>query len=157
MMKSSVTHRQGFTLVELMLVLLLTALLAASGRWMWRDSRQRLQLTETATQLQLFLIGVREYANNRNWDLPLRVMTTDSGWCVDARPEPVSDPCDRRGRLVWQAPYADIRLISVNGEPGFFGRRNLARGGNIAFGPAQLPWRVVISSRARVRICQEAC
>jgi len=157
MMKSSVTNSQGFTLTELMLVLLLTALLATSGRLMWQDIRQQLQLTETATQLQLFLIGVREYANSRNRDLTLRVITTDSGWCVDARPDPITAPCNRRGRLVWQAPYPDIRLLSVSGEPGFFGRRNLARGGNIAFGPAQVPWRVVVSSRARIRICQEAC
>lgn len=160
MMKLSVDNHQGFTLIELLVVLLLTAILAGTGRWMWRDIRQRLQLAETATQLQFFLTGVREYANSRNRDLSLHVISIGNGWCVDARSDAATPACSGQGRLVWQAPYTAIELRSVSGAPGFFGRRNLARGGSIEFGSAQHTWRVVISSRARVRICQssqEAC
>lgn len=60
----------GFTLPELALVLLITALLAGGGSLVWQGWREQQQLAETATGLQLFLAGVREYANRTNHNLP---------------------------------------------------------------------------------------
>lgn len=154
MNRVSIAREQGFTLVELILVLLIIALLTGGGQQLWQGVRLRLRLAETATQLHFFLSGVREYANRTNRDLSLNIIAIGNGWCVDARPASAMPPCRGQGRLVWLAPYPDIGLLAVRGEPGFYGRRNVARAGSIDFGSAQDPWRLIISSRARIRLCQ---
>ena len=40
------------------------------------------------------------------------------------------------------------------GEPGFYGRRDVARPGSIALESAAGRWRVILSARARIRVCQ---
>ena len=144
----------GFTLPELALVLLITALLSGGGSLLWQGWRVQQQLAETATGLQLFLTGVREYANRTNQTLLLSVYPAEGSWCVDTRPAGQRNGCSRTGRFVWLAPYPQVPLLTVNGDPGFYGRRNVARAGSLEFGTPAGRRRVIISSRARIRVCQ---
>lgn len=54
MNRVSIAREQGFTLVELILVLLIIALLTGGGQQLWQGVRLRLRLAETATQLHFF-------------------------------------------------------------------------------------------------------
>lgn len=144
----------GFTLPELMVVLLIIALLAGGGGYFRQSWRERQQLSETATRLHFFLTGIREYAHRANRDLPLVVLYKDGYWCIDAHPLPATKDCSQTGRFVWRSPYPQETAPKVNGEPGFYGRRSAARAGSIEFGPSEKRWRVIISARARIRICQ---
>lgn len=146
----------GFTLPELALVLLITALLAGGGGLFWQGWREQQQLAETATGLQVFLAGVREVANRTNRHLPLAIYRSGDIWCVDTRPQAERNGCLRTARFVWRAPYPQIQLLAVLGEPGFYGRRNVARAGSLEFGTPVRRMRVIISSRARIRLCQPA-
>lgn len=150
----------GFTLPELMVVLLIISLLAGGGGYFWQRWRDRQQWSETATQLQFFLAGIREYAHRTNRDLPLTVLHSNGYWCIDAHPLPGERDCRQAGRFVWWSPYPQEVAPIVNGAPGFYGRRSVARAGSIEFGPSEQRWRVIISARARIRICppeQEGC
>ncbi len=144
----------GFTLPELALVLLITALLAGGGSLFWQGWRAQQQLAATATGLQMFLAGVREYANRTNHTLPLTIYRSGDSWCVDTRPQAERNGCLQTGRFVWRAPYPQVPLLGVLGEPGFYGRRNVARAGSLEFGTPGRRMRVIISSRARIRLCQ---
>lgn len=143
----------GFTLPELALVLLITALLAGGGSLVWQGWREQQQLAETAIGLQLFLAGVREYANRTNHNLPLAIYRRGDIWCVDTRPPAERNGCPKTARFVWRAPYPQVQLLGVVGEPGFYGRRNVARAGSLEFGTSARRARVIISSRARIRLC----
>lgn len=146
----------GFSVAELALVLLIIAVLTAGGGYYRQRSGYRQQLSDTASQLHLFLAGVRENANRTHRDLPLRVRQTADGWCIDASPSPAPGDCQTRGRFVWQAPYPQVALLAVNGQPGFYGRRSVALAGSIEFGQPRQAWRIIISARARIRVCQPA-
>lgn len=149
------THfsRRGATLPELALVLLIIALLTGGGSLLWQGWRDKQQLAETASGLQLFLASVREYANRTNHNLPLAVYRSGDIWCVDTRPQAERNGCPATSRFVWRAPYPQVPLLAVIGEPGFYGRRNVARAGSLEFGTPARRARMVISSRARIRLC----
>jgi len=143
---------RGFTLPELLFVLVIVGILSLGALQGWQRWQQRQQLRETAQQLQGFLQRLRAQANWQNQDRALWLIPGERG-CLGSGPKP-DGGCARGGRLRFVAPYPGVSLIALRGEPGFYGRRNMAKAGSLAFGNASGSLRLIISARARIRLCQ---
>lgn len=149
---------QGFTLTELIIVLLIVGVLSLGALRGWQRWQQHQQLRETALQLQSFLLRLRAHANWHNRDYPLWFRPGER-WCLGSGDLPPQG-CQPDKRLMLLAPHPDVKIFAINGEPGFYGRRNVARAGSIEFGNRAGRWRLIISARARIRLCrtsQEGC
>lgn len=148
------TRTNGFTLLELLLVLAIAALLSLTSLQGWQSWQQRQRMQETAQHLLRFLHGVRAWANWHNRDQPLWLLSGER-WCLGSGAVPAAG-CERGRRLQLLAPHPQVAIFAIEGEPGFYGKRNVAKAGHIVFGEGALRWRVIISSRGRIRLCQAA-
>ncbi|QCA03380.1 prepilin-type N-terminal cleavage/methylation domain-containing protein [Pantoea vagans] len=155
-MKTS--HLRGFTLPELLLVMVIAGILSLAALHGWQRWQQRQQLRDSAQQLQGFLLRLRAQANRQNSDLVLWSQPGDP-WCIGAGSRPVTG-CVHGKRLHFIAPHAGVALYDIRGEPGFYGRRNVAKAGSIELGNSAGRMRLIISARARIRLCmmdEETC
>ncbi|WP_312241581.1 prepilin peptidase-dependent protein [Pantoea sp.] len=143
---------QGFTLAELLIVLMIAGVLSIGALHGWQRWQQRQQLRETALQMQSFLLRLRAHANWHNRDYPIWHLPGER-WCLGGGERPPQS-CQPDKRLMLPAPHPDVKIYAINGEPGFYGRRNVARAGSIEFGNGAGRWRLIISARARIRLCQ---
>lgn len=64
-------HLRGFTLPELLLVMVIAGMLSVAALHGWQRWQQRQQLRDSAQQLQGFLLRLRAQANRQNSDLVL--------------------------------------------------------------------------------------
>lgn len=150
MMKTKPTA--GYSLPELLMILAMSAILSISTLTGWQHWQQQQRLNETAWQIQSFLYGVRRHAYIHNSDQTLWINTHHPP-CLGSGPEPVAG-CESGQRLHLLLPWPEIKLLQLIGEPGFYGQRNVAKPGSVVFGNQDIQWRVVISSRGRIRLCK---
>lgn len=143
---------QGFTLTELLVVLAIVGLLSLGAMQGWQRWQQRQQLRDTAQQLQGFLQGLRAEANWQNADRLLWLRPGER-WCLGSGPEPV-EGCTPGRRRQFIAPWSGVKMDGLRGEPGFYGRRNMAKAGSLALRNESGTLRLIISARARIRLCQ---
>ncbi|QDY42885.1 prepilin-type N-terminal cleavage/methylation domain-containing protein [Candidatus Pantoea soli] len=143
---------QGFTLPELLLVMVIAGILSVAALQGWQRWQQHQQLRDSVVQLQGFLLRLRAQASGLNRDIRLWWQPGENG-CLGAGSRP-AEGCQQSGRWVYQPPHAGVRLVALTGEPGFYGRRDVARPGSIDLENAAGRWRLIISARARIRACQ---
>ena len=151
-------YLRGFTLPELLLVMVIAGMLSLAAMNGWQRWQQRQALLDSAQQLQGFLLRLRAQANRQNSDLLLWSQPGEP-WCIGAGSRPVTG-CGNGKRLYFIAPHPDVVLYGIRGEPGFYGRRNVARAGSIELGNRAGRIRLIISARARIRLCmidEETC
>lgn len=142
---------RGFTLPELLVVMVIAGIMSLGALHGWQRWQQRQQLRDTAQQLQGFLLRLRAQAYRQNRDLVLWAHP-GSPWCVGGGDQP-PEACQAGKRLSFVAPYPQVVFYGLRGEPGFYGRRNVARAGSIELGNSAGRLRLIISTRARIRFC----
>ncbi len=145
-------NSQGYTLPELLIVLLIVGVLGVSAVAGWMRWQQQQRLAETAQQIQHFLLQLRAQANWHNSEQVLWLKPGER-WCLGSGEMPV-DSCvaGQRDRLI--APHADVSIVNLTPGMGFYGKRNVARAGNIEFANDAGQWRIIVSARARIRLCK---
>ncbi|MGK3128142.1 prepilin-type N-terminal cleavage/methylation domain-containing protein [Pantoea sp. C8B4] len=142
----------GFTLPELLLVMVIAGILSLGALHSWQRWQQHQQLRDSVQQLQGFLLRLRAHANWHNSDLNLWLIPGERG-CLGVGVKP-PEGCELPSRWRLAPPHTGVRFSAIIGEPGFFGRRDVARPGSIEVESAAGRWRVIISARARLRACQ---
>lgn len=147
-------NRKGFTLAELLIVMSIASLLTVSAVGGWRQWQQTQRLEDSARQIHYFLLRLRSEANWHNQQ-KLLWKTDGDAWCLGSGP--VTVPCRSGRHWVLAAPWPEIKIVSITEGMGFYGRRNVAKPGRIVIGGAAGERHIILSSRARVRLCRDAC
>ncbi|WP_380183978.1 prepilin peptidase-dependent protein [Kalamiella sp. sgz302252] len=147
-------NRQGFTLAELIIVMAIASLLTISGISGWQQWQQTQRLNASARQIQHFLLRLRSEANWHNQQA-LLWKTSGTSWCLGSGP--MQPHCSARQRKTLLAPWPEIKMVSLTEGMGFYGRRNVAKPGRIVIANAAGERHIILSSRARVRLCKGAC
>ncbi|MEM6162140.1 prepilin-type N-terminal cleavage/methylation domain-containing protein [Erwinia sp. P6884] len=142
---------QGFTLGEVLIVMVIAGILSASAVSGWQRWQQQQRLNDTARQVQLFLMRLRSEANWHNVPRLLWLLPGGAG-CLGSGP--VAQVCDPKNRLAFRGPGGGIQLLSLTPETGFYGRRSVAKPGRVIIAGQVGERHILISSRGRVRICQ---
>ncbi len=147
-------HSQGYTLPEILIVLIIVGIVSTSAFSGWSHWQQIQRLNETAQQLQRYLHGLRLFANWHNTEQRLWLQA-GARWCLGSGPR-TETACGANKRMQLLAPHREVNSVHLIGEPGFYGKRDVAKAGSIVFGDGALTWRVIISSRGRIRLCKTA-
>lgn len=148
----------GYSLPELMIVLVIAAILGGGALTGWQRWQQYQRLTESVQQIQSFLHRVRSYAWRYNADLPLWFKDGERA-CLGAGEAPERE-CLAGRRLQLLLTPEGGKITQLIGAPGFYGLSNVAKPGSIIITLKNLSWRILISSRGRIRLCkpeQKAC
>ncbi|OON39648.1 hypothetical protein BTJ39_13020 [Izhakiella australiensis] len=139
----------GFTLLEMIIVMLISSLLAVGTVQGWQRWQQQWHLQDSASQLRQFLLGLRSAASwhNSNWLIRGR---TGADWCLEG-----IEDSDLVAEQRLCAPWQDVHLQATTADVGFYGRRDVARPGSFILQNAAGSMRVVVASRGRIRICAD--
>jgi len=106
----------GFTLPELLLVMVIAGILSVGALQGWQRWQQYQQLRDSVLQLQGFLLRLRAHANWHNRDLTLWVQSGENG-CLGAGPKP-AEGCALPSRWLFKPPHDSVRLVGINGDVG---------------------------------------
>lgn len=144
----------GYTLLELLLVLTLTALLMLAGSYGWRQHQSARQLTSSAQQLLDFIVRQQWHAAWGNRRCRLTAITGDR-WQLRGDPQcSLVRGAAETARCI--APYTDVHLsVSMVGELSLGGVRHTAGAAHLVLSNSAGRLRVVLSGRGRVRLCSE--
>lgn len=141
-------NRDGFTLLEMMIVVTIVSLLSL-GTWRgWLRWQQQQELNDTARQIQRLLVRLRSDAN---WHNAVHLLWLKPGvrWCLGAG----ADRCSGMTTHTLLAPYPDVSVRRLTQGLGFYGKKNTAHPGSILIASVAGERRIIVSSRGRVRIC----
>jgi len=145
--------QQGFTLLELMLVIGILSLLALGATARWQHYQQRLQLQGHSQQLWDFLLRAQAQANRYNQFAPIWFIEGET-WCLGVGTAPPN--CTTPGTLQFSRSKQQVQLAAITGiGMGFSGRRNQAISGHLVLANPAGRVRLVLSSRGRLRLCSE--
>ncbi|XKM12602.1 prepilin-type N-terminal cleavage/methylation domain-containing protein [Orbaceae bacterium ac157xtp] len=146
-------NSKGFSLLELLVVILITAILASIGISNWNDIKQRNELTDITMNLIRFLNEVKTEANLTNSNLSLFLVTkADNEWCIAVTNKEIPTDC------LTKFHFYGNKKITINGltnatKISFYGRRNNAESGTIELTNSIGTTKIIVSTRERIRYC----
>ncbi|MEL4012699.1 prepilin peptidase-dependent protein [Dryocola clanedunensis] len=143
--------QNGFSLVEVLIVMTIVVALSAGGLYGWQQWQQQQRLWITVQQVRNLLERLRSDASWHNQDRLLALSQTGAGWCLGlAGPQ---TGCGSSGQWQLRQPFADVRIAEMTAGLGFYGLRNTAWPGHITLSSPAGTWQVIVSAWGRIRIC----
>lgn len=143
----------GFSLLELLIVMIITTILSSIGISSWRDMQNRNQLSVVTQGVIEFLNKIRLDANFYNENYHIYFIQQDAeNWCL-ATNNLVLNPCQTT--LSFIPKYKQIKLIGLSAQPAiiFYGRRSTAKAVTIRLQNRIGESRIIISVPGRIRYC----
>ncbi|OSN01332.1 MULTISPECIES: prepilin peptidase-dependent protein [Lonsdalea] len=153
-MKKCNGWQQGFTLLELVMVIAVISLLVGTGLHSWLGYRQAMLLEQNARQLMGVVARIQTQANWRNATLTAQIHRIGERWCVG--PGTSGGDCPADSALFFTATSRDVELVDATAQQfSFFGLRHTAQSGHLTLRSAAGRVRLVLSVRGRLRLCSE--
>lgn len=147
-MKNPISSQQGYTLIEMMLVLLLAALMTLSGSVCWQHHRNQCRLSQAGQQIADFLSRLQAHAARNNHNCRIAMKTGVDG--------ALSAVCTSRPdeMLRFGPSLSDMRLeMSSPGYLTFRGLHNTATPAHVVLSNPAGRIKIIVSGAGRVRLC----
>jgi len=147
-MKNPIPSQQGYTLIEMMLVLTLVALTALSGGFTWQHYRHQARLSQAGQQIADYLSRLQLHAARNNHSCRIAIKIGSEG--------ALSAVCTSRPdeRLWFHPPLSDIRLeMSAPGYLTFRGLHNTATPAHMVISNPAGSIKIIVSGTGRLRLC----
>lgn len=151
----------GFSLLEIMFVVLIMAIVIAVSNSIWNGMQQRQLLSQATIQLATFLNEVQNRARRQNKNLYLYYLKPSSqqaNWCLTVSEQELAAPINCAvGLMQFTQSTAAIRLSEPKSQAklAFYGRRDLAQTATLILSSSAGQSRVIISQRGRIRYCSD--
>lgn len=146
-------HTQGFSLLELLIIIGISSIVATVGIHHWKAIVLRNELVSTTQQLAYFLneVQVKAYTENQNYKL----FVFSSPWCLTITSEERPASC-KQGELHFIKPNNSVEITGLTEKKliYFWGRRNMAQSFSLELSNEVGKSKVFVSYRGRIRFCQ---
>lgn len=141
---------QGFSLIEMMVVMLVIAILSSGAIYGFQQWQHHQRLWQTAHQLSQFLHHLRSDANGFNRDHILTLWQQQGSWCLTTE-RYVGKPCVTPSQWQFIPRFQEVSLSEMTPELGFYGVMNTAKPGHIILNNAAGQRKIIISVWGRIR------
>lgn len=144
----------GFSLLEILIVMIISAVLVSVGIASWRDMQDRHELSSVTLGILQFLNEAKIDANTYNYNQNIHfIKQNDQEWCMVAREDEVNAECV--GFFQFINTNKQVELIGFSNNPLliFYGRRNTAKAVTIRLKNRIGESRIIISVPGRIRYC----
>lgn len=148
---SSYSSHAGFSLLEVLIVLVITVILTGLGSQSLTRWQHRQQAKATASDLTHFLNRLRQQANGYHLTISFARSLNNGESVVRATSE---SRAGKTERWTWKPCASQVKLLAMVGEPRFFGKHGTAWPGSFEVGNQVTRWRIIISTHGRVRYCE---
>ncbi|MCT4702778.1 prepilin peptidase-dependent protein [Enterobacteriaceae bacterium H20N1] len=145
--------QRGFSLMEVLLVMVIIVALSAGGIYGWQKWQQQQRLWITVQQVRNLLQQLRSDANWKNIDHLLRLTHSDTRWCLSSRLA-ADTQCADASRWQLAQPFAEVELVEMTAGLGFYGIRNTAWPGHLVVRSPAGEWHIILSAWGRIRTCK---
>lgn len=147
-------NSMGFSLLELLVVIVIGAIIASIGIGGWQDIRLRNELSNTTLQLIRFFNEIKVDANSHNINHTIHLINSfPSSWCLAVTPIARPTDCQTSFRFIPNTQNIDILGLKIDSTLAFYGRRSTAQSGTVRLKNAIGESRIIISTRGRIRYC----
>lgn len=149
------TKQRGFSLMEVMLVMIIVVTLSAGGIFGWQKWLQHQQLWITQQKIRSFLEQLRSDANWHNRNHLLVILRSEKKWCLASSTYVATYAgCEGNTRRALLQPHPDVDIVNMTAGLGFYGQRNTAWPGHLALRSQAGEWNIIISVWGRIRACE---
>ncbi|NUF48667.1 prepilin-type N-terminal cleavage/methylation domain-containing protein [Gilliamella sp. ESL0250] len=145
---------RGFSLLELLIAICISAIFAIIGIRHWHEQQLRDELAYTTKQLAYFLYEVQIKASSKNENYIIHQFT--SPWCITITHD--EKPCScSEGVLYFMKPDNSVEISELSNNKSAFilGRRNMAQTMSFQLKNKIGTSRVLVSLIGRIRFCAE--
>lgn len=142
---------QGFSLIEMMVVMLLIAILSSGIIYGFQQWQHHQRLWQTTHQLNQFLHHLRSDANEFNRDHLLTLWQLDDRWCLTTR-QYSGKPCVTTSQWQFIPRFQDVAIREMTPGLGFYGVMNTAKPGHIILNNPAGQRKIILSVWGRIRI-----
>ncbi|WP_147405407.1 hypothetical protein [Orbus hercynius] len=144
----------GFSLLEILVVILMTSILSVGGISSWRDLRDRNELLTVTLALTSFLNEVKSDANRHNDNLTVYVIRSHSlPWCIAVSRHHRPADCQTKLRFIPDHKQVDLIGLTTDSALIFYGRHNSATPTSIRLSNRIGNSQIIISMPGRIRYC----
>ncbi|WP_392560302.1 prepilin-type N-terminal cleavage/methylation domain-containing protein [Orbus mooreae] len=143
----------GFSLLELLIVIAISAILASIGVSSWRDIQLRSELSGTTFELIAFLNEVKVNANIHNINHFVYLLQNGaSNWCLAVTLKNKPTDCQTKFQFI-STNNIEISGLTTQSTLIFYGQRSMAQATTIRLKNSIGESRIIVSNKGRVRYC----